>query len=76
VGENCISQRCTLESSQHRHLHEEYYPPPKKLVWTNMFSRAGIVELHATTHERLDLLLRHLAKVPEELLHRPSSVNE
>jgi uncharacterized damage-inducible protein DinB len=38
-----------------------------------MFSKAGIVELHATTHERLDLLLRHVATVPEELVHNPIS---
>jgi uncharacterized damage-inducible protein DinB len=38
-----------------------------------MFSKAGIVELHATTHERLDLLLHHIATVPEELLHNPIS---
>lgn len=38
-----------------------------------MFVKAGILELHATTHERLDLLLRHLATVPEELLHQPVS---
>ena len=38
-----------------------------------MLSKAGILELHATTHERLDLLLRHIATVPEELLHNPIS---
>ena len=38
-----------------------------------MFSKAGIVELHAATHERLDLLLRHIATVPEEVLHKPVS---
>jgi uncharacterized damage-inducible protein DinB len=38
-----------------------------------MFSKAGILELHANTHERLDLLLRHVATVPEELLHKPIS---
>lgn len=38
-----------------------------------MFSKAGIVELHTATHERLDLLLRHIATVPEELLHKPVS---
>ena len=38
-----------------------------------MFSKDGIVELHATTHERLDLLLRHVATVPEELRHKPIS---
>jgi uncharacterized damage-inducible protein DinB len=38
-----------------------------------MFSKTGIVELHATTYERLDLLLRHIATVPEELLHNPIS---
>jgi len=38
-----------------------------------MFSKSGIVELHAATHERLDLLLGHVATVPEELLHKPVS---
>jgi uncharacterized damage-inducible protein DinB len=38
-----------------------------------MFCKADIIELHATTHERLDLLLRHLATVPQELLHTPIS---
>jgi uncharacterized damage-inducible protein DinB len=38
-----------------------------------MFSKAGIVELHATTHERLELLMRHIATVPEELLRKPIS---
>jgi len=32
-----------------------------------MFSKAGIIELHAATHERLDLLLRHVAPVPDNL---------
>lgn len=36
-----------------------------------MFTKSGILELHATTHERLDLLLRHIATVPEELRHQP-----
>jgi uncharacterized damage-inducible protein DinB len=38
-----------------------------------MFTKDGIVELHATTHERLDLLLRHVATVPDELCHKPIS---
>ena len=38
-----------------------------------MFTKAGITELHAATHERLDLLLRHLATVPDELRHKPIS---
>jgi len=38
-----------------------------------MFSKAGIIELRSATHERLDLLLRHVATVPEELLHNPIS---
>jgi len=38
-----------------------------------MFTKAGIIELHAATHERLDLLLHHAATVPEELLHKPIS---
>ena len=32
-----------------------------------MFSKTGIIELHTTMHERLDLLLRHIATVPDEL---------
>jgi hypothetical protein len=28
-----------------------------------MFTKSGIIELHATVHERLDLLLRHVATV-------------
>jgi uncharacterized damage-inducible protein DinB len=32
-----------------------------------MFNKEGILELHATTHERLELLFRHVATVPEEL---------
>jgi hypothetical protein len=35
-----------------------------------MFSKAGIIELHATMHERLDLLLRHVATVPDDLHHK------
>jgi uncharacterized damage-inducible protein DinB len=38
-----------------------------------MFSKAGIIELHSTTHQRLDLLVRHVATVPEELHHKPIS---
>src|SRR5215469_1608626 len=38
-----------------------------------MFTRAAIIGLHATTHERLDLLLRHVASVPDELCHKPIS---
>jgi uncharacterized damage-inducible protein DinB len=38
-----------------------------------MFTKAGIVELHATMHERLDLLLRHVATVPDESLRKPMS---
>jgi len=38
-----------------------------------MFSKAGVIELHATMHERLDLLLRHVATVPDESLHKPIS---
>ena len=38
-----------------------------------MFAKAGIIELHATMHSRLDLLLRHVAIVPDELCHKPVS---
>ena len=34
-----------------------------------MFSKAGIIELHTAMHERLDLLLRHVATVPVNLQH-------
>ena len=34
-----------------------------------MFTQSGIIELHATMHERLDLLLSHVASVPNDL-HR------
>jgi len=32
-----------------------------------MFSKEGILELHSAMHERLDLLLQHVATVPVEL---------
>jgi len=38
-----------------------------------MFTKAGIIELHTATHERLDLLLRHVATVPDNLCHKPIS---
>src|SRR5215831_1700868 len=37
----------------------------------HIVSKAGILEFHATTHERLDLLLCHVATVPDEVLHKP-----
>ena len=36
-----------------------------------MFTKSGIIELHSTMHERLDLLLRHVATLPEALHHKP-----
>ena len=36
-----------------------------------MFTRAGIIELHSATHDRLDVLLRHIATVPNHLLREP-----
>ena len=36
-----------------------------------MFTKAGIAEFHGAMHERLDLLLGHVATVPDSLLHRP-----
>lgn len=38
-----------------------------------MFTKAGIIELHATMHERMDLLLRHVASLPVQLWHKPIS---
>jgi uncharacterized damage-inducible protein DinB len=38
-----------------------------------MFNKAGILELHTAMHERLDLLLHHIASVPVDLQHKPIS---
>lgn len=38
-----------------------------------MFTKDAILEPHTTTHERLDLLLRHVATVPDALCRRPIS---
>ena len=35
-----------------------------------MFTKAGIIELHALMHDRLDLLLGHVATVPDELTRK------
>jgi uncharacterized damage-inducible protein DinB len=35
-----------------------------------MFSKTGIIELHAAMHERLNLLLRHVAAMPDNLHHQ------
>ena len=32
-----------------------------------MFIKAGIIERHATMHERLDFLVRHVATLPDKL---------
>jgi hypothetical protein len=36
-----------------------------------MFTKAGIIELHSETHDRLDILLRHITTVPDNLLREP-----
>jgi len=36
-----------------------------------MFTREGILELHTATHERIDLLLRHIATLPDALCRQP-----
>jgi uncharacterized damage-inducible protein DinB len=38
-----------------------------------MFNKTGIIELHTSMHERLDLLLGHIATVPDEFCHKPLS---
>ena len=38
-----------------------------------MFTKSGIIELHATMHERLDTLLSHVATVPDDLRHKQIS---
>ena len=35
-----------------------------------MFTKSGMIELHANMHERLDILLRHIATVPDELTRK------
>ena len=35
------------------------------------FTQDGLIELHTAMHERLDLLLRHVATVPDELWRKP-----
>src|ERR1700736_1186034 len=42
-------------------------------VRPTMFTKAGIIELHDVMHQRLDLLLRHVATVPDDLPHNPIS---
>jgi len=36
-----------------------------------MFTKSGIIELHSATHDSLDVLLRHIASVPDNLLRQP-----
>lgn len=36
-----------------------------------MFTKSGILELHAVTHERLELLIRHVGTLPQELHNKP-----
>jgi uncharacterized damage-inducible protein DinB len=38
-----------------------------------MFTKSGTIELHASMHERLDLLLSHVATVPGNLHHKQIS---
>jgi uncharacterized damage-inducible protein DinB len=38
-----------------------------------VFTKTGIIELHDAMHERLDLLLRHVASVPDDIPHKPIS---
>lgn len=36
-----------------------------------MFNKTGILELHGLMHERIDLLLRHVGTVPDDLTRKP-----
>src|SRR5689334_20633450 len=36
-----------------------------------MFTKAGLIELHSTAHERLNLLMAHIATLRNELWHQP-----
>ena len=38
-----------------------------------MFAKAGIEDLHRSTHESLDVLLGHVATVPDNLLRTPQA---
>jgi uncharacterized damage-inducible protein DinB len=42
-----------------------------RLEFRAMFTKTGIAELHCVMHDRLDLLLRHVATVPDDLQHKP-----
>ena len=42
----------------------------KPAIGVIMFNKAGLIELHGNMHERLDLLMRHVASVPDELWHK------
>jgi uncharacterized damage-inducible protein DinB len=42
-------------------------------VRPTVFTKAGIIELHDVMHQRLDLLLCHVATVPDNLPHNPIS---
>jgi uncharacterized damage-inducible protein DinB len=38
-----------------------------------VFTKAGIIELHDAMHQRLDLVLRHIATAPDDIAHTPVS---
>ena len=38
-----------------------------------MFAKSGIIELHAVMHDRLDLLLSHVATAPDDLCRKEIS---
>jgi uncharacterized damage-inducible protein DinB len=43
----------------------------KSPVVAGMFTKSGIIELHGATHDCLDVLLRHVATVPDNPLREP-----
>src|SRR6201981_862671 len=63
----CLSSSTEIEQLQH--LSRMFYRDTGPI----MFTKAGIIDLHTAPHERLDLLLRHVAAVPDDLCRKPIS---
>jgi uncharacterized damage-inducible protein DinB len=61
-----------IARSEHKIKSHRYAARPHDCVQNQVvFTKTGIIELHAAMHERLDLLLRHIETVPEGLHHKP-----
>src|ERR1700757_1940042 len=68
-GDPCMCLSSSTEMEQLQHLSRMSYRDTGLI----MFTKVGIIDLHTVTHERLDLLLRHVATVPDGLCRGPIS---